>query len=264
MKSQLRADERRRIPMSNVIPQRPHREIADRASPVWIAILSNKGDLESLLSSLLTIAGCDVGKVAPGLEECLGKLHSPCKAAQNLQALHHRRSGSRSSNSSLRGNCAIWRLRDDLTCLYNRQGFFAAATQLLKFARRNDQQIMLFSCGVNNLKQINELFGREEGEFALVRTADALEEVFRESDLLARLGDDQFVVLASGASGIHQDAVLAAWRVAFSGRMRANRVSAHRQCRCGCSSTQNHPVKLSELMELAESAMNERKQRRSF
>ncbi len=55
-------------------------------------------------------------------------------------------------------------LTDDLTCLYNRRGFFAAATQQLKLARRNVQGLSLFFCDVDNLKEINDSYGHREGD----------------------------------------------------------------------------------------------------
>jgi diguanylate cyclase (GGDEF)-like protein len=50
---------------------------------------------------------------------------------------------------------------------------------------------------VDNLKGINDSFGHQEGDLALIRTADVIEETFRDSDILARLGGDEFAVLAS-------------------------------------------------------------------
>jgi diguanylate cyclase (GGDEF)-like protein len=91
-------------------------------------------------------------------------------------------------------------ITDDLTGFFNRRGFLAAASQQLKLANRDRQSVLLLFCDVDNLKSINDSFGHREGDLALVRTADALEETFRESDILARLGGDEFAVLAWEAS----------------------------------------------------------------
>ncbi|GAC1660746.1 MAG: hypothetical protein PVS2B2_13220 [Candidatus Acidiferrum sp.] len=91
-------------------------------------------------------------------------------------------------------------ITDELTGQYNRRGFLASATHQLKLAQRNDQEVLLLFCDVNNLKGINDSFGHQEGDLALVRTADALEETFRDSDIIARLSGDEFAVLASEAS----------------------------------------------------------------
>jgi diguanylate cyclase (GGDEF)-like protein len=99
-------------------------------------------------------------------------------------------------------------LTDDLTCLYNRRAFFAAATQQLKLARRNVQGLSLFFCDVDNLKEINDSFGHREGDLALIRAADALEQTFRGSDILARLGGDEFAVSALEACSENHQAIL--------------------------------------------------------
>jgi len=99
-------------------------------------------------------------------------------------------------------------LTDDLTCLYNRRAFLASATQQLKVARRKGQRLLLFFADVDNLKDINDSYRHHEGDLALIRTAYALEETFRDSDILARLGGDEFAVLALEASSPNQEVIL--------------------------------------------------------
>lgn len=91
-------------------------------------------------------------------------------------------------------------ITDDLTGFFNRRGFLAAASQQLKLAQRDRRSVLLLFCDVDNLKRINDSFGHREGDLALIRAADALEETFRGSDILARLSGDEFAVLAWEAS----------------------------------------------------------------
>lgn len=91
-------------------------------------------------------------------------------------------------------------LVDELSGLYNRRGFFTVARQHVKFARRTKQGFWLLFIDVDRLKQINDVFGHQEGDAALVATAEILKKTFRESDVLGRLGGDEFVVLAIHAS----------------------------------------------------------------
>lgn len=91
-------------------------------------------------------------------------------------------------------------ITDDLTGFFNRRGFLAAAAQQLKLAHRDRLNVLVLFCDLDDLKGINDSFGHREGDLALVRTADALEDTFRDSDLLARLGGDEFAVLAWEAS----------------------------------------------------------------
>jgi two-component system cell cycle response regulator len=89
---------------------------------------------------------------------------------------------------------------DELTGLYNRRGFLNLAKQHLKLARRAGQGFWIVLCDVDGLKYINDTFGHNEGDRALVATADILKKTFRESDILARLGGDEFTVLAIHAA----------------------------------------------------------------
>jgi len=92
-------------------------------------------------------------------------------------------------------------LIDDLTGLYNRRGFLTFAEQHLKLARRIKQELLLVYLDLDGLKQINDNFGHQEGDWALIKTAEILRETFhRDLDIIARLGGDEFVVLTIDSS----------------------------------------------------------------
>jgi len=86
-------------------------------------------------------------------------------------------------------------LTDELTGLYNRRGFLALAGQQIKIATRLKRIIVLLFIDLDDLKLINDLSGHGEGDKMLVLTAKVLKESFRESDIIARIGGDEFVVL---------------------------------------------------------------------
>ena len=92
-------------------------------------------------------------------------------------------------------------LLDELTDLYNRRGLSILAEQQLKMAHRAKRRMVLLFADFDGLKQINDTLGHQEGDRALVETAEALEETFRESDIVARIGGDEFVVLAIETNG---------------------------------------------------------------
>ena len=87
-------------------------------------------------------------------------------------------------------------LKDDLTGLYNRRGFFALAEQGLKNAQRMKTEMLLIFGDLDNLKGINDTLGHKEGDQALVDTSQILKETFRASDIIGRIGGDEFVILA--------------------------------------------------------------------
>ena len=91
-------------------------------------------------------------------------------------------------------------LVDELTQLYNRRGFLSVFQQYLKIARRDDKDLLLLMVDVDGLKVINDNYGHLEGDRAIVDTARVLKKTFRGSDLIGRIGGDEFVVLAVQAS----------------------------------------------------------------
>jgi diguanylate cyclase (GGDEF)-like protein len=84
---------------------------------------------------------------------------------------------------------------DELTGLCNRRGFFLLAEHQLQLARRNRRNLLLLFMDLDGLKQINDTFGHREGDLALTRTAAILCTTFRGSDVVGRLGGDEFGVL---------------------------------------------------------------------
>jgi diguanylate cyclase (GGDEF)-like protein/PAS domain S-box-containing protein len=87
-------------------------------------------------------------------------------------------------------------LRDELTTLYNRRGFMTLAEQQLKTATRLKKRIALLYLDMDNLKRINDSGGHKMGDRALAEIAFVLKKSFRESDIIGRLGGDEFSVLA--------------------------------------------------------------------
>lgn len=86
-------------------------------------------------------------------------------------------------------------LIDDLTGLYNRRGFIDLGEQHLKLARRTARPVILVFLDVDRLKTINDTWGHHMGDKALVGIAEVLRDTFRQSDIVARMGGDEFAVM---------------------------------------------------------------------
>lgn len=91
-------------------------------------------------------------------------------------------------------------ITDELTGLYNRRGFIAFSEQHRKIAVRTRQAMLLFFADLDKLKEINDTFGHQEGDRALVEVAEILKSAFRESDVIGRIGGDEFAVLVTNAT----------------------------------------------------------------
>lgn len=87
-------------------------------------------------------------------------------------------------------------LGDELTRLYNRRGFNILANQMLKMAQRVKLNVMLIYIDLDDLKGINDFFGHAAGDQALLDTGRILKNSFRSTDIIARVGGDEFVAMA--------------------------------------------------------------------
>ena len=83
---------------------------------------------------------------------------------------------------------------DTLTGLPNRLSFQNHAGILLSFCTRKKLPVSLAFIDLDNFKQVNDGFGHHEGDRILIKVAGILAASFRSSDLLARMGGDEFVI----------------------------------------------------------------------
>ncbi|MBE0409477.1 MAG: diguanylate cyclase [Anaerolineales bacterium] len=87
-------------------------------------------------------------------------------------------------------------LVDDLTGLLNRRGFLSLAEKQVRIAKRANWESILLFADLDNLKTINDRFGHSEGDQAIKTISAILKETFRTSDIIGRIGGDEFIVLA--------------------------------------------------------------------
>lgn len=85
-------------------------------------------------------------------------------------------------------------LRDELTGLYNLRGFKLLAEQALRMAQRSNLPFSLLFIDVDDLKQINDTMGHAVGSAMLAETAELLKASVRESDVVGRVGGDEFAI----------------------------------------------------------------------
>jgi diguanylate cyclase (GGDEF)-like protein len=84
---------------------------------------------------------------------------------------------------------------DDLTALYNTRGFAIAADRLFGQALRYTRPASVLMVDLDNLKSVNDSHGHDAGNRLLRHTANALRAELRYTDLPARYGGDEFIVL---------------------------------------------------------------------
>jgi len=88
--------------------------------------------------------------------------------------------------------------RDSLTCLPNRAYFHQQISYHIKLAHRNNQRLGLLFIDLDRFKQVNDQLGHHIGDQLLTLVADRLAKCVRETDLLARMGGDEFTIILNG------------------------------------------------------------------
>ncbi len=152
-------------------------------------------------------------------------------------------------------------LVDELTGLYNRRGFLTLARQQLKTANRMKTRLSLLFSDFDGLKRINDTFGHAEGDRALRETADVFRQTFRESDIISRIGGDEFVVLALETREDNVGVLIARLRENLAARNAVGDLRYKLSLTVGAARYDpEHPCSIEELMERADRAMYERKQ----
>jgi diguanylate cyclase (GGDEF)-like protein len=96
-------------------------------------------------------------------------------------------------------------LNDELTNLYNRRGFYTLAEHSIKVGQRDNKDIMVLFADIDGMKEINDNFGHQEGDRALKTVAGILKDTFRTSDIVARIGGDEFAALSLQTSWDNAD-----------------------------------------------------------
>ncbi|SMG32171.1 GGDEF domain-containing protein [Cedecea sp. NFIX57] len=91
-------------------------------------------------------------------------------------------------------------MTDELTGLLNRQGLMFLGQYAISGANRRAEPLSMVFIHLDGVAQINDSFGREQGDRALVIFSEMMRTSFRETDLVARQGEDEFVLLFNGTN----------------------------------------------------------------
>jgi len=86
--------------------------------------------------------------------------------------------------------------QDSLTGLANRRYFSERVPALLELAQQHNVPVLLALVDIDNFKSINDTYGHAIGDVVLAEVGQCLQKLVRESELVARIGGDEFVVLS--------------------------------------------------------------------
>lgn len=85
-------------------------------------------------------------------------------------------------------------IRDMLTQIYNRHGFYRNIGEIMKRSRREELPFTLISIDMDGLKQINDTYGHAEGDFALKKISECMRLSTTVEEICARFGGDEFII----------------------------------------------------------------------
>ena len=94
---------------------------------------------------------------------------------------------------------------DELTKLLNRRGFMEYGQKLILFSQEIDNDGVVFFADLYGLKRINDKYGHEYGDKAIIGVSEVLKVAFRKMDIIGRLSGDEFGIIASGMDITHID-----------------------------------------------------------
>lgn len=97
-------------------------------------------------------------------------------------------------------NLSILSKTDELTGILNRRGFLFTAQQQLNIAASLNQTGLVIYGDIDGLKYINDTFGHDAGDRAILAEVELLTKTFRNADIIGRLGGDEFAILSISLS----------------------------------------------------------------
>ncbi|WP_349017703.1 EAL domain-containing protein [Rhizobium sp. 32-5/1] len=146
---------------------------------------------------------------------------------------------------------------DALTGLPNRLLFDARVASALQEARQNDQWVALAFLDLDNFKLINDSLGHHSGDQLLRIVADRMRTCVRRSDMIVRVGGDEFIIMLTGLPA-EREVVLTRFekiRSAIAAPMMLSGHSLQITCSMGVVCYPEHGATAVELLANADSAM---------
>ncbi|MBT4162995.1 MAG: sensor domain-containing diguanylate cyclase [Gammaproteobacteria bacterium] len=151
---------------------------------------------------------------------------------------------------------------DDLTNLFNRRGFLGIGEHAIAICKRMRRPATMMFFDLDGFKSVNDTYGHAEGDKVLKNIGGLLESVFRNSDVVARMGGDEFCVLLTGTDTAHVDRPLA--NLSESIELQNNHTPYSIGYSVGVVEYDNRHETLSRLVEEADLLMYEQKKKRKL
>jgi len=137
------------------------------------------------------------------------------------------------------------------------------ADRQIRIANRSQRGLLILFIDIDNFKQINDSLGHQAGDKVLQEVASVLRDTFRHSDILARMGGDEFAILAIEHESTDSETVIRRLRQNLKNRMEQLPSLSQPSLSIGLARYDpTQPCSLDELLGLADARMYAEKQRK--
>jgi len=151
--------------------------------------------------------------------------------------------------------------KDELTGIYNRRGLNCALEYIVQESLRDCSSLSAIACDIDLFKKINDTHGHDTGDIVLKEFAQMLKNSIRGSDLLARTGGEEFILILP-KSDLNSTKVFAERLRIKTEKMIVQATNIHvKLTACFGVATQTELIKIDELLKNADKALYDAKSR---
>ncbi len=137
---------------------------------------------------------------------------------KNLQSLNYTLGQEIAARKKVEEKIRFMAGHDELTGLPNRALFKDRLETALNLAKRNQEKLVILFIDLDGFKAVNDTLGHKAGDLLLQEVAQSLLAAVRQSDTVARMGGDEFIILLNGVGGEANAAAVAKKILAALGR----------------------------------------------
>jgi len=149
---------------------------------------------------------------------------------------------------------------DSLTGLFNRHYFNLQFEHIMKQAKRHNNKLALILFDIDNFKRINDSLGHKAGDTVLIKTAEIVKKVLRDSDSFYRIGGDEFTVIMENFHATNEVHILVGRiQEALKTSIEVDELSFHISLSIGISIFPEHGADIDTLQKSADIAMYQAK-----
>lgn len=145
--------------------------------------------------------------------------------------------------------------KDSLTDLLNRYAYNFLLKRMLVSAQNENSKIAFFFIDIDNFKDINDIYGHQEGDRILVEVASLLKEVFIPPSIIGRYGGDEFVAIYPNFKELDEIKNMAKSLCEKIRSIKSKDSKISISCSVGISLLPDHSKKLDELIHFSDLAL---------